>query len=244
METLSQYLRVITRYLKRKAKGFNGYILGLSGGLDSAVVARLAQDAVGDQLLCVIIDIDSHPQDLEDARELCRIHGLKYLDINLSAEYHALVANLELHGPLTALSKINTKVRLRMVTLYALGQTHSKLVLGTDNLDELYTGYFTKHGDGAVDLFVINSLTKGEVREAASLLGVTSAIINKVPTAGLYIGQTDEHEMGITYPELDAYLLGKPVSDHVKTRALALHRMSAHKRDKTPRPRAYRREER
>ena len=244
METLSQYLRVITRYLKRKAKGFNGYILGLSGGLDSAVVARLAQDAVGDQLLCVIIDIDSHPQDLEDARELCRIHGLKYLDINLSAEYHALVANLELHGPLTALSKINTKVRLRMVTLYALGQTHSKLVLGTDNLDELYTGYFTKHGDGAVDLFVINSLTKGEVREAASLLGVTSAIINKVPTAGLYIGQTDEHEMGITYPELDAYLLGKPVCDHVKTRALALHRMSAHKRDKTPRPRAYRREER
>lgn len=244
METLSQYLRVITRYLKRKAKGFNGYILGLSGGLDSAVVARLAQDAVGDQLLCVIIDIDSHPQDLEDARELCRVHGLKYLDINLSAEYHALVANLEQHAALNALSKINTKVRLRMVTLYALGQTHSKLVLGTDNLDELYTGYFTKHGDGAVDLFVINSLTKGEVREAAKLLGVTSAIVNKVPTAGLYLGQTDENEMGITYPELDAFLLGKPVSEHVKTRALALHRISAHKRDKTPRPRAYRREER
>lgn len=92
METLSQYLSVITRYLKRKAKGFNGYILGLSGGLDSAVVARLAQQAIGDRLLCVIIDIDSHAQDLEDARELCRVHGIKYLDINLSKEYHALIA--------------------------------------------------------------------------------------------------------------------------------------------------------
>lgn len=241
METLQNYLKYLETYLRRKAKPFNGYILGLSGGLDSAVVAMLAKNAIGDKLLNVLINIDSSEEDMADARELCKVHNLNYLEINLSAEYHDLEKNLEKHQKLSDLSKINTKVRLRMVTLYALGQTNNKLVLGTDNMAELYTGYFTKHGDGAVDLFVINSLTKGEVREAARLLGVTPAIINKVPTAGLYIGQTDEKEMGITYEELDAFLLGKEVRPEVKNRALHLHKVSEHKRRKTVGPRKYKR---
>ena len=161
-ETLQDYLSYLTRYLKRKARGFNGFILGLSGGLDSAVVALLAQKAIKDDLLCVIIDIDSTKRDMDDALELCRVHRLNYYHIDLTAEYNAIVKS-DQSKKLTDLSKINTKVRLRMLTLYALGQTLGKLVLGTDNKAELYTGYFTKHGDGAADLFVLSSLTKAEV---------------------------------------------------------------------------------
>lgn len=236
-ESLQNYLQYLVRYLKRRARGFNGYILGLSGGLDSAVVALLAQKAVKDDLLCVIIDIESEKCDMDDALELCKLHNLNYYYIDLTAEYRAVVKKLEESKKLTELSKINTKVRLRMVTLYALGQTHSKLVLGTDNKAELFTGYFTKHGDGAADLFVLSSLTKGEVFAAARLIGVTPNIINKIPSAGLYVGQTDEAEMGIKYEDLDAFISGKEVSPSVKARAIELHRISNHKRRPIPRPR-------
>lgn len=241
MEALKHYLKYLTTYLKRKSQNFNGYILGLSGGLDSAVVALLAKQAIGDNLLNVIINIHSNPQDLADARELCAKHDLKYLEIDLSAEYDAIIANLEQNGPLIDLSKINTKVRLRMVTLYALGQSHQKLVLGTDNMAELYTGYFTKHGDGAVDLLVISSLTKGEVFAAGRILGVTEAILNKKPTAGLYDNQTDENELGMTYADLDAYLRGEDVYPEVAKKALYLHKISEHKRRPITRPREFKR---
>lgn len=236
-ETLQDYLSYLTRYLKRKARGFNGFILGLSGGLDSAVVALLAQKAIKNDLLCVIIDIDSTKRDMDDALELCKVHRLNYYHIDLTAEYNAIVKKLDQSKKLTDLSKINTKVRLRMLTLYALGQTLGKLVLGTDNKAELYTGYFTKHGDGAADLFVLSSLTKAEVFAAARLLGVTPNIINKVPSAGLYVGQTDEAEMGISYKHLDAFIRGEEVPANVRARALELHKISEHKRRPIPRPR-------
>lgn len=241
METLDQYLKYLVRYLKRKAAHFNGYILGLSGGLDSAVVALLAHEAVGDKLLNVIINIHSSEDDLRDARALCATHKLNFLELDLSHEYDVLIANLEKNGPLSPLSKINTKVRLRMVTLYALGQTHGKLVLGTDNKVELYTGYFTKFGDGAADLLVLSSLTKGEVGEAAKLLGVNESIIHKVPSAGLYPLQNDEDELGVTYNELDAYLTGKEVKVEVVKKALSLHKISEHKRRPIVRPRELKR---
>src|SRR5690554_2670201 len=132
MPELDKYLLYLDGYLKQKVKGFNGYILGLSGGLDSAVVALLAQKAIGDDLLCVIIDIDSDPADIQDAISFCEINNIRYLNVDLSEEYHALVNNLENHQTLNNLSRINTNVRLRMVTLYALGQTNNMLVLGTD----------------------------------------------------------------------------------------------------------------
>lgn len=240
-ETLQAYLTYLVKYLKRYATPFSGYILGLSGGLDSAVAALIAKQAVGSDLLNVIIAIDSDPQDMHDAREFAEIHNLNVIELDLSAQYHSLIELLEREGPLTELAKINTKVRLRMVTLYALGQTRNKLVLGTDNLAELYTGYFTKYGDGGVDLFLLSSLTKGEVRTAGRMLGVTEAILNKKPSAGLYNGQTDEQELRITYEQLDNYLLGKEVTPSVRQRALHLHKVSAHKRNKITRPRAYKR---
>ncbi len=241
MKKLEQYLKYLVTYLKRKSQNFNGYILGLSGGLDSAVVALLAKKAVDDKLLSVIINIHSSAEDLTDARALCAKHDLNYIELDLSAEYDRLIATLEQNGPLIDLSKINTKVRLRMVTLYALGQTHGKLVLGTDNMAELYTGYFTKFGDGAADLLVLSSLTKGEVYKAGAILGVNESILHKKPSAGLYNGQTDENEMGISYAELDAYLLGEEVYPEVAKKALYLHKISEHKRRAIVRPREFKR---
>jgi len=241
MPELDKYLLYLDGYLKQKVKGFNGYILGLSGGLDSAVVALLAQKAIGDDLLCVIIDIDSDHADIQDAISFCEINNIRYLNVDLSEEYHALVNNLENHQTLNSLSRINTKVRLRMVTLYALGQTNNMLVLGTDNKAELYTGYFTKWGDGGVDLYVISSLTKGEVFEVGRRLGVTQNILKKVPSAGLYFGQSDESELGISYAELDAFLLGKRVSKKVSERINYLHKISEHKRRKIIAPKDFKR---
>lgn len=241
MEKLEQYLKYLVTYLKQKSNSFNGYILGLSGGLDSAVVSLLAKEAVGDKLLVVTINIHSSEEDLKHARNLALRHKLNFLELDLSAEYDALIKALEAKEPLTDISKINTKVRLRMTTLYALGQTEGKLVLGTDNMAELYTGYFTKWGDGAADILVLSSLTKSEVSEAARILGVTEEIINKAPTAGLYMGQTDEQEMGITYADLDAYLLGEEVYPQIAKKALYLHKVSEHKRRPIPRPKEFKR---
>jgi NAD+ synthase len=103
-------------------------------------------------------------------------------------------------------------------------------VLGTGNRDELTIGYFTKFGDGGCDLMPLGSLVKGEVRELARELGVPAAVIDKPPSAGLWADQTDEGEMGLTYEELDAYLLTGAASTAVKTRVDAMNAASEHKR--------------
>ena len=116
-------------------------------------------------------------------------------------------------------------------------------MLGTDNMDERYTGYFTKYGDGGVDLMPIAHLVKSEVMEAAEMLGVPSYLVKRVPSAGLFPGQTDEKEMGVTYRDLDAYLLGKEVNEETKKRIEHLHKISNHKREPIPTPVEYVREE-
>lgn len=237
METLLEYKKYLVKFLKRKANPFSGYILGLSGGIDSAVAAVLAQEAIGENLQCVFINVESNENDLNDARELAKKFGIKLIELDLTNHYHDLVKTYEKIMPLSTLSKINLKVRLRMVSLYALGQTTNKLVLGTDNKAELYTGYFTKYGDGGVDLLVLSDLNKGEVKELAKLIGVTSEIINKAPSAGLYAGQSDESEMGLTYAELDLFLDGKKIEATSEAKIARLHKVSAHKRDPLPRPR-------
>ena len=109
-------------------------------------------------------------------------------------------------------------------------------------MDERYTGYFTKYGDGAADLLPIVYLTKGEVVQASKMLGVPAHLAERVPSAGLFEGQTDEKEMGVTYKDLDAFLLGKAVDKEVEERILHLHKVSEHKRNDIPTPKPYERE--
>ena len=243
---LEQYLLTIEQFLKdylTNAK-MDGYVLGLSGGVDSSLVAALTRNAVGkDKLMCIIMPIDSNPNDLEDAKKVAESLGLRYLVIDGSKSFHETVKEFERQGvQLDKMSLSNLKVRIRMTILYAYGQTHRSLVIGTDNMDERYTGYFTKYGDGAADILPIVYLTKSEVVEAAKIKGVPVELAERVPSAGLFDGQTDEKEMGILYKDLDDYLLGKPVDDKTRERIEYLHRISEHKRSDIPTPKEYKRD--
>ncbi|MGI6714317.1 MAG: NAD(+) synthase [Bacilli bacterium] len=241
---LKDYLKnEVEKFLQERMQGFSGYILGLSGGIDSTLVAQITKSAVGrEALLCLVLPLESEEADLEDIRRLIKDIDVKAIWIDLTSTYHHLLSILEkkaLEGgkPLDDLARINLKVRLRMVTLYAFAQSYHSLVLGTDNASEMYTGYFTKYGDGAVDLLPIVHLTKSEVYQAAKYYDVPDYIIEKVPSAGLFKGQTDEGEMGISYRDLDAYLLGETVPKAIVDKIEKMHRTSEHKRVPIPRPR-------
>ncbi|MFA5236172.1 MAG: NAD(+) synthase [Bacilli bacterium] len=240
---LATYLQEIEKFIidTLKKTQMDGYVLGLSGGIDSALVAALVAKATPGKLLALLMPCDSHPDDLREALLVADKFRIPYQVIDLSDTYHVLIKELEAKAlasgrPMDPMARNNTKVRLRMVTLYALAQARKSLVLGTDNWDESYTGYFTKYGDGAVDLLPIVALTKGEVYQAARWYGIPESIIARAPTAGLFPGQTDEGEMGVTYADLDAYLLGKKIAQPVIERIETLHRISAHKREPIPRP--------
>jgi NAD+ synthase len=229
------------------AAGGRGFIVGLSGGIDSALVARLAQLAAPGSVLGVVLPCHSDPQDERDALLVAAKLSLQTTRVELSAAYDALVAEAQAAHRLvpdamrasivqdpsrSRLPLANIKPRLRMTTLYFLASSMNYLVAGTSNRSELAIGYFTKHGDGAADLQPIGHLLKREVRELAKELGVPGAIADRAPSAGLWLGQTDEEDMGFTYAELERYLEEGPqaVSPALAMRIERLARASEHKR--------------
>lgn len=196
----------IVNWIKKQLKsaGTKGIVMGLSGGVDSAVVAALAKEAVGrNRILALILPCHSQVQDIKDARLIAKQLGIKTKTIDLSKVYDSLIKILP---SASNLAKANLKPRLRMLVLYYFANKLNYLVCGTGNKSELMVGYFTKHGDGATDILPIGGLLKTQVRRLAKELGIPKHIIAKPPTAGLWPGQTDEGEMGITYPELDDIL--------------------------------------
>jgi len=196
----------ITRWIKKQIQEAKaeGIVLGLSGGVDSAVVAALAKEAIGkNRLLALILPIHSQIQELNDARLVAKTLDIKTKAVDLSKVYDNLVKIFPRAG---SLAYANIKPRLRMLVLYYFANRLNYLVCGTGNKSELMLGYFTKHGDGATDLLPIGGLFKKQVRRLAQELGIPQRIISKPPTAGLWPGQTDEGEMGISYPELDDVL--------------------------------------
>ncbi len=240
---LKEYLFEIEKFLKNylEQSHCKSYVLGLSGGVDSSLVAAIAKKAVGkDKLYCYAIDINSNKEDIEDAKKVAQELDVNLEIINLSDTYQSYLRDLKGEN-FIRLTKSNLKVRMRMVALFAFAQEHSGLVLGTDNLDERYVGYFTKYGDGAADVLPIVYLTKEEVRKGAELYGLSSVLANRVPTAGLFEGQTDEKEMGVTYADLDKYLLGGKVDKSVEERIEYLHKISEHKRIDIPTPKPFKR---
>lgn len=188
--------------------GAEGYVLGVSGGLDSAVVASLCAKAVGGKLVLGLImpSETTAEEDVQDAVELANMLGIDYeiLDITSFAEP---IYNICKHGMMAdMLAKGNVKARLRMVLLYYHANIMNRLVAGTGNKSELLIGYYTKYGDGGVDCLPMGNLYKTQVRQLAEYLGIPRKIIEKVPTAGLWKGQTDEDEIGMKYEVLDMIL--------------------------------------
>ena len=243
---LKNYLRDIEKFLKNylENNGMNTYVLGVSGGVDSSLCAALARNAVGkDKLHCLIIPIDSAKEDIDDALTLVKDLDLKYDIIDASETFHAYLKDFEKCGMSFDRSTLgNLKARMRMSILYAVAQNERGLVIGTDNADERCVGYFTKYGDGACDILPIAHLVKAEVVEASKILGIRNSLAERVPTAGLYEGQTDEKEMGVSYKDLDAYVLGKEVNETAKNRIQYLEKISEHKRKPIPMPEEFKRD--
>ncbi len=231
-----------------QAAGSRGIVVGLSGGIDSAVVARVAQMAMPDGVMTVIMPAHSDPRDAQDATLVADAFALPVMRIDLSEPYDALLASVQetlgsavrglasADGPATRLALANVKPRLRMATLYFVANRLNYLVAGTGNRSEIAIGYYTKYGDGGVDLLPLGSLVKSQVRALAREIGVPAAIIDKAPSAGLWMGQTDEGEMGFTYAELEDYLRKGPqsVSPAVSMKIERLARASEHKRHLPP----------
>jgi NAD+ synthase len=210
---------IIEHFLAEKLRkiGARGYVLGLSGGIDSAVVLKLASKAVGkDKVLALMMpESDSSEKDLSDATMLCESEGVQNETIDITD----VVASFSsvLGTGVRKESLANIKARCRMVVLYYYAAKDKRLVLGTSNKSELLIGYFTKFGDGGADLEPIGDLYKTEVRQMAELLGIPKKIIARTPSAGLWKGQTDEKEIGMSYEKLDAVLMGIELSQDDKT---------------------------
>ena len=211
-----------------------GIVLGLSGGIDSSVLAALGREALGREgVLGVIMPCHSIPEDESDARLLAEALDVNLERVDLSGVFDALCAGVG--GNLDSLTMSNIKARLRMVTLYAFAQSRNLLVCGTSNRSEYETGYFTKYGDSGVDLMPLAGFLKREIRKMARLLNVPDRIITKAPSAGLYEGQTDESDMGFTYDVLDEYLASGRITDPAaKERIDVMRRRSEHKRKPIP----------
>jgi NAD+ synthase len=187
--------------------GCKGVVIGLSGGLDSAVTTKLCVDAIGaDKVLNVFMPSRiTSAEDYKSTSELCSMWKTEYKVVDVQPAVDALTATLlsDVEAPL---ERGNISARCRMIVLYNLAKKRDFVVMGTSNQSEIMTGYFTKFGDGACDITPLANMYKTHVREIAHIIGVPDAIIAKPPTAGLWEGQTDEMEMGITYDDLDVVL--------------------------------------
>ena len=203
MSKYSQITDYLVRFLDNEVRktGIQKVVVGLSGGLDSAVVAVLAHKVFGDDLLCVKMPSQySSQSSLDDADELCRDFGLRNITCSIAP---MLEAYEEMHPNLNNLRKGNFSSRMRMATLFDISAQENALVLGTSNKSELMLGYGTLYGDLASALNPIGDLYKSEVFELAEYLQVTKSIIKKPPSADLWDGQSDEADLGYTYKELD-----------------------------------------
>ncbi len=199
-------VNIITDFIREKVDETraDGIVVGISGGIDSATTSYLAVRALGKERVLGLIMPYYQNRDVEDAKLVCSSLGIECREINIKPIVDSFVTQLGFQPDKRSLG--NIMARTRMVLLYAHANAKNYLVLGTSNRSEFLTGYFTKWGDGASDYAPLINLYKTEVWEVAKLLGVPERIIEKKPTAGLWEGQTDEDELGISYRLLDEIL--------------------------------------
>ena len=212
--------------------GAKGIVFGNSGGKDSALVGILCKLAC-DNTVGIILPCFSecnYGDDMSDAMLISAMFRIEKRKVDLAKTAEALKRALGEAAAITPAAEANIAPRLRMTTLYAIAASEGRLVAGTGNRSELHMGYFTKWGDGACDFNPIADLTVSEIYQFLTHLDVPKRIIAKAPSAGLYDGQTDEQEMGITYKAIDEYLQSG-ICDPEDMEVIAnYHRISAHKR--------------
>ena len=212
--------------------GVSGIVYGNSGGKDCSLVGILCkfacENTVGIMMPCA--SKRNFEQDMKDAKEVSEHFGIQSRIIDLTDVRQCEMDRLSAITTLTPAAVNNIAPRLRMTTLYAVAASENRLVAGTGNRSEAYMGYFTKWGDGACDFNPISDLTATEVIEFLKWLTAPACVINKAPSAGLFDGQTDEDEMGVTYNAIDTYILTGEASERDKKVIDRFHRVSEHKR--------------
>jgi NAD+ synthase len=244
----------ITAFLRERldAAGADGYVLGVSGGVDSALAARLAVDAVGPDAVTglVLPGAPTSDRNTADARDLIDRLGIACGEAGIEPLVEETVAATP--GELDRLTVGNVRARARMILLYTRANAENLLVIGPDNRSEYLLGYFTKYGDGAADVRPLGDLYKTEVYDLAAHVDLDDRFLEKAPTAELWEGQTDEDEIGAPYEVVDAVLRrvvegSETVTDVAADDALdvdeetarglvEMHRRSEHKRSRPPTP--------
>lgn len=242
----------INRFLERKLEesGAEGYVVGISGGLDSATVTKLAVDALGPEKVTgwVMPGAPSDPGNMQDARELAENLGITLREANIEPVVQEYIEQAPIKPGKKA--EGNIRARVRMVYEYMEANENNLMVLGAGNKTEMNIGYFTKYGDGAVDVIPMGDLYKTEVKELAEFIGLDRKFIEKTPTAGLWGEQTDAGELGATYFTIDAILESlleedMSVEDIVEETGIEretverfheMHLKSEHKRQRPPYP--------
>lgn len=237
MADMQVYADYLVGWLEQQRQTFyqmDEYVIGVSGGVDSAVVAHLLARTGAPVKAYLLPSSVSADQDATHAELVLESAGLTGQVISIAPVVKALMTQLEgnLHPDPARVNVLhgNMQARARMLMLYTLAQSYRAIVVGTDNAVEWHTGYFTKFGDGAADVMPLARLRKEQVYELAEVLNVPAVVINKAPSAGLWAGQTDEAEMGVTYADLDAYLRGEAVGEPAQTQIDFWHQRSHHKR--------------
>ena len=241
---VEEYVGKIAGWISERVQGAGrkGVVLGMSGGIDCSVVACLCHKAGVDIHLVMMPygDDMSNSKSYAHAIELIEKFRFPYHIYDIKPAVDALVVTEKIPAFETTeanaeLSLANIRPRVRMTYLYQLAQMGSRFVIGTGNMAECTVGYFTKWGDGACDLNPLAMMTKQEVYTLARYLGVPDCIINKKPSAGLWEGQTDEDELGMTYVQIDAFILNGSSGDEAVDRLIEKRiAMSVHKFDKIP----------
>ena len=234
-----QLAEKLTLWIRDKvlAAGYKGVVVGMSGGLDSSVLAVLCYRAFPQSMFGVLMPCYSSQEDREHALATASKFSIPTKIVTLDTVFDTLLQALPSDRADPAVSRLaeaNLKSRLRMLTLYYFANQLKYLVVGAGNRSELSVGYFTKYGDGGVDILPLGNLVKGQVRELASFLGIPQQIIDKPVSAGLWQGQTDEAELGLSYDELDRYLVTGEVSDELKGKIKSMIAASDHKRRPPP----------
>ncbi len=206
----------LVEWLRDSVKEANckGIVYGLSGGVDSAVIAALSKLAFGDESLAIMMPINSSFEDEIDAKLVIDKFNLNAIKVDLSRTYSEFVEVVEKGD--NQMAYANVKPRLRMTTLYYYAQLKGYLVVGTSNKSEFTVGYFTKYGDSGSDLMPLVDFTKKEIFELARYLEIPDKIIQKPPSAGLFEDQTDEDEMGFTYNDLEKYINNEKIDERIE----------------------------
>jgi NAD+ synthase len=226
----------IERYVNES--GADGVVVGMSGGVDSSTVTFLCVRALGKERVLGLIMPETgitREEDVIDAIDVAKELKIEYRVIEINEIVSIFRKKL---GGDCKIAEANLKPRIRMIINYYHANMMNRLVAGTGNKSELMIGYFTKYGDGGVDFLPIGDLYKTEVFELARYLGVPEKIIKKKPSAGLWVGQTDEGEIGMSYAELDEILKaierGEKWEDEKFRKVEEMVKISQHKRESPP----------